>query len=185
MMKHPYVYALLTALLLIGCSSPEDSTSDASSGMEVPEGWIYYRVANPSYDLTAPVGWELDTTGKMNTSMILFTPADSTNDYFKENINLILDDVSANNLSIDAYVEQAVGMIREFITDLEQLEVKKEGEDYWLTYLGRQGTLKASYYQRIMVKDGRAYILTYTSIDGKPSKSHALAQEVIRRFQLR
>lgn len=178
--------ALLAVVLLIGCNSPEDAAADAtSSGMEIPEGWVYYRVANPSYDLTAPVGWELDTTGKMNTSMILFAPADSTNDYFKENINLILDDVSASNLTIDSYVEQAVGMIREFITDLEQLEAKKDGDEYWLTYLGRQGTLKASYFQRIMMKDGSAYILTYTSIAGKPSQSHAVAQEVIRRFQLR
>jgi len=97
----------------------------------------------------------------------------------------MVDDVSGKNLGIDAYMDQSVGLIKDFITDLEDFEARKENGDYWLTYKGRQGTLKASYYQRLMMKNQKAYILTYTSIDGKSSESHAIAQDIIQRFELR
>ena len=97
----------------------------------------------------------------------------------------MVDDVTGKKLNIDAYMDQSVGLIQKFITDLEDFEARKENGEYWLTYKGRQGTLKASYYQRLMMKGQMAYILTYTSIDGKPSQSHSIAQEIIQRFTLR
>jgi len=187
MIKLPSIVTLLSlCAVLIGCAGDgEAPASKAVSTIEVPEGWVLYDVSSLSYSLVAPVGWELDTTGKMNTAMILFTPADSTNDYFKENVNLMVDDVTGKNLNIDAYMDQSVGLIQKFITDLEDFEARKENGEYWLTYKGRQGTLKAYYYQRLMMKGQMAYILTYTSIDGKPSQSHSIAQEIIQRFTLR
>jgi hypothetical protein len=170
---------VLTALMLSACNSP--SEEEKTAAVEVPEGWVLHEADGP-YALASPPEWEMDYSGRMNTQFILFSPQDSINDFFRENINLIIEDVSSQSITIDDYLEQSKKILFEYITDLKNLKIQKEQDFFWLSYEGRQGTMNLSYFQRMSMKRDTVYVLTYTSIADRPTERDEEVEDIMRTF---
>lgn len=63
-------------------------------------------------------------TGQMRASFILFSSLSSKEDQFKENMNLLIQDLTGHNLYLDKYVEISEGQINTIIADGEISESK-------------------------------------------------------------
>ena len=46
-----------------------------------------------NYSISYPSTWELNHDGQMGTSFIISSPLESDNDNFKENVNLVIQDL--------------------------------------------------------------------------------------------
>jgi hypothetical protein len=58
-------------------------------------------IDDSKYFINYPSDWELNNSGLMGTSFILFSPVSSSQDNFRENINLLVQDLSQYDLNLD------------------------------------------------------------------------------------
>ena len=117
------------------------------------------------YVINYPADWTLNQSGQMNTSFILFSPQASLEDKFQENINLIVQDISAYDLTLEQYTEASTEQIKNFITDskiLSNENVAGPPPFHKLKYSGRQGEFELMFEQYYWIIDGNAFILTFT-----------------------
>ena len=66
-----------------------------------------------NYSIQYPVNWELNKSGQMNTSFILFSELTSEKDQFKENVNLIIQDLTGYNIDFEQYVQISENQIKQ------------------------------------------------------------------------
>ena len=69
------------------------------------------------YQLKYPSNWTVDQSGKIGTSVIFFSPSSDEADKFNENVNLIIQDLSGFDVTLDQYVKVSEGQVESVITD--------------------------------------------------------------------
>ncbi len=128
------------------------------------KGWKILTEKN--YSISYPNNWELNQSGLMNTKFILFSPLSSEQDQFKENVNLVIQDLTGYNINLDKYVEISESQVMTIITDghiIESNRMTSEKLDYQkIIYTGKQGIFNLKFEQYYWVVDNMAYVLTLT-----------------------
>lgn len=118
------------------------------------------------YSIEYPQKWELNQSGQMGTNFILFSQLTSKTDQFRENVNLIIQDLTGHNIDLDKYVEISEGQIKRIITDgkiISNNRIKKEGTEFQkVIYTGKQGIYNLKFQQYYWVQNDKAYVLTFT-----------------------
>ena len=146
-------------------------------------------IEDKSYSVKYPSDWEVNSTGMMGTSFILFSPLTETQDNFKENVNLLIQDLSAYDLNLDKYVEISVGQIKTMVTNsniLESKTIKSEfGEYQKMIYTGEQGMFKLKFEQYYWVKNNNAYVLTFTSELDKYLNYKEIGEAILNSFEIK
>jgi len=140
------------------------------------------------YSIQYPNEWVLDESGRMGTSFILFSPQTSENDRFKENVNLLVQDLSGYNLSLEKYVEISESQIETMITDaviIESTLVNSQPWDYQKAiYTGKQGVFNLKFEQYYWVVADMAYVLTLTCEETQYNNYKIIGEEILNSFQL-
>ncbi|HAQ71988.1 hypothetical protein N9A49_02760 [Salibacteraceae bacterium] len=191
-MKFKYLLFIGLIVSIASCSG-DDANKEAESVDEPIEvsaeeeliigadGWVEYD--HKEYSVFAPQDWEMDVTGRMNTTFILFSPRDSKNDMFRENVNLVKEDISKMDMTLFDYVKNSEGVLEKYMSDLRDLNIEQKGERYWLTYTATQERMDLYFVQMIELNEGVIYILTYTSNDQSISVHADNGKKIIERFQ--
>lgn len=124
-------------------------------------------IDKPNYQIKYPSTWTADLSGKMNATFFLFAPLEGNTDKFSENINLLIQDVSAYNLDLDAYTKISVDQIKKLITNSSLIESRKvktaNGEHQKVVYTGDQNGMRLKFEQYYWVIKNKAYVLTLTT----------------------
>src|SRR4051812_41424637 len=89
------------------------------------ESPVWKTHSKGNYSISYPSTWQLDISGQMNTKFILFAPLEGTSDKFKENINLLIQDISSYGLDLDKFTALSVEQIKSMIDKSVLLEKKK------------------------------------------------------------
>ena len=191
-MKFKYLLFIGLIVSIASCSG-DDANKEAESVDEPIEvsaeeeliigadGWVEYD--HKEYSVFAPQDWVMDVTGRMNTTFILFSPRDSKNDMFRENVNLVKEDISKMDMTLFDYVKNSEGVLEKYMSDLRDLNIEQKGERYWLTYTATQERMDLYFVQMIELNEGVIYILTYTSNDQSISVHADNGKKIIERFQ--
>src|SRR5258707_10770442 len=110
-----------------------------------------------------PGQWELNQSGIANTNFILFAPNQSPT--FRNNLNLIIQDLKGQNIDLNKFTEISVEQIKQYITNSKilQSETTTVGPKHKIVYTGTQGQLNLKWKQYYWVKNEKAYILTFTA----------------------
>jgi hypothetical protein len=131
---------------------------------EMQNNWKLIEGAD--YTIQYPETWELNESGQMGTKFILFSKQVSPQDKFRENVNLIVQDLSGQSINLDKYVEISEEQIRTFLTNGKLIESKRlkesENEFHKMIYTGDQGIYKLKFEQYYLIKNNNAYVLTLT-----------------------
>ena len=118
------------------------------------------------YSIQYPEKWDLNKSGQMGTSFILFSQLTSKNDKFKENVNLIIQDLTGHNIDLNKYVEISEGQIKTMITDgniISSNRIKNKVTEFQkVIYTGKQGIFNLKFEQYYWVQHDKAYVLTLT-----------------------
>ena len=177
----------LLFILSIALYSCEQGNSNAdtveSMATEDSDGWNTFKLNSIGAVAQYPQDWSVDTSGKIGTVFVVLSPPDSAQDFFQENVTLTIEDVSDHPVTIDEYFEGALVALKDYVTEMENLVHEKREGDYWLSYSGQQGIFRLAYQQRLMMNNGIAYILTYTSIVEHPSSHDGAAMKVMKEFK--
>jgi len=142
-----------------------------------------------NYSIKYPSDWELNQSGHMGLSFILFSPLETSQDEFRENVNLLIQDLSGYNLNLDKYVNISIEQINSMITNsklIESIRIKSESDEYHrLIYTGDQGNFNLKFIQYFWVKGEKAYVLTLTCENSKFFKYKEVGYGILNSFKIK
>lgn len=146
-------------------------------------------LAQTNYSIEYPSTWELNKGGQMGTSFILFSPLDSEKDTFKENVNLMVQDLGKENIDLNRYTEISEGQIKTLLTNSDLIESKRikksNAEFHKLIYTGDQGIFHLKFEQYYWVIDSKAYVLTFTSEEEKFATYSETGEKILNSFRIK
>jgi eukaryotic-like serine/threonine-protein kinase len=124
----------------------------------------------------------------MGTVAAFLSSQESASDIFQENLNVIVQDLSTQPMTLEEYTELSVGQVEQFITDANILDSSATTLDgnsaHKVVYTGKQGQYNLKWMQIWTVKDNTAYVLSYTAEVNKYSDFLDTAQEMINSFEI-
>lgn len=133
-----------------------------------------------------PADWSLDTSRSMGIAFFLFSPLESTEDHFRENVNLIIQDLQGQAVDLDTYCSVSTEQIKSLITNSSVLESTRKNnghEDYQkIVYTGDQGVFHLKFIQYYFVLRGKAYVLTFTTQISTFEKYRATGEQILDSF---
>jgi hypothetical protein len=125
------------------------------------------RYSALNYQIGYPSFYSLDTSRISNTAFFLFSQIENDSDKFRENINLIIQDLKGYNVTLQLYKEKTEQEINILVTDgkiFESKIVKTSDKEYYaITYSMRQGIFMLKLVAYCFIKDEKAYLLTFTA----------------------
>ncbi|MFK7755880.1 MAG: hypothetical protein AB8B53_02990 [Flavobacteriales bacterium] len=148
--------------------------------------WDSLKESN--YSIDYPANWDIDKSGLMGTSFILLSPLTSEVDDFRENVNLLVQDLSSYNMVLDDYVDISENQVRKMITDAEIILSQRlenvNGESHLLVYKGRQGVYELNFRQYYWVINKTAFVLTLTGKQSEVEEYIGLGQKILESFKV-
>jgi hypothetical protein len=125
----------------------------------------------------------------MGTRFILFSQLTSKNDQFKENVNLIVQDLTGHNIDLNQYVEISENQIKTMITDgniISSERVKKDEKEFQrVIYTGKQGIYDLQFEQYYWVENSNAYVLTLTCEITVFTDFKNTGEKILNSFEIR
>lgn len=175
---------LLTLFIsLISCSQ----TTQNNVKSEVPSNWK--TINGTDYMIQYPDSFDLDLSGQMGSSFFLFSQLTSQQDLFRENINLLKQDLTGKDIDLDKYVEISENQIRTMVTDgniIESKRIKSGNSEFQkMIYSGVQGQYKITFEQYYLISKGYAYVLTFTSESSQYDQYKAVCEKIMNSFKLK
>jgi PsbP-like protein len=138
------------------------------------------------YSIQYPSDWELNQNELMGTSFILFSALETGDDLFRENVNLLIQDLSTYNMDLNQYTEISEGQVKTMITNsslIESKRIKIGSEEYHrMIYTGDRGIFHLQFEQYYWVRNNEAYILTFTSEQDKFSRYSEIGEAILNSF---
>lgn len=143
-------------------------------------------LSREKYSIEYPADWELDESGRMNTSFFLFSPLSSASDGFRENVNLMIQDLGGSGMGLDDFTELSLTQIIAgggVISTNEQ--VASEPPKNKLIYsMGQQGQ-RFKAFQYYWVIGDMAFILTLTCAEDEFDNYVDQGEKILNSFKLK
>lgn len=169
---------LAVLLSLVSWMIQAQSSTNASDWLTLNE---------KEFSVSYPKDWDLDQKGQMGTSFILFSKPSSPQDLFRENVNLLIQNLAGMNINLDKYVEISEEQIKTMIANSQLIESKRMSGTlpfHKEIYTGDQGILKLKFEQYYWVKDEKAYVLTFTAEVNQFDTFKQTAEAILKSFKL-
>ena len=183
-MKQIKLFGLTSLFIsLIACGQ----TTQKSVPADIPNNW---KAINESgYMIQYPDSFDLNTSGQMGMTFILLSKQTSQQDLFRENINLLIQDLTGQNIDLDKYVEISEGQIKTMITNGNIIESKRikaaDSEFQRVIYTGVQGQFNLKFEQYYWIVKSKAYVLTLTCEFNQFDKYNEVGEKIMNSFKIK
>lgn len=181
------IFSVFAALVLVACGPSSEKKERVAVKKKIITGWKELNTA--VFSIQYPPAWELSQEGQMGSSLILMSPLEGDKDLFKENVNLVIEDLRGQKVSLVQYADAAGKQIQRMMTNsniLESKEISGSGDDHYkMIYTADQGTYSLKFEQHYRVKNGKAYVLTFTCEKNQPSAFQQDGENILNSFFLK
>jgi len=142
-----------------------------------------------AYSIQYPDTWELNQSGQMGTSFILFSKPVSTDDQFRENVNLLIQDLTGQNIDLDQYVSISEGQVKTMMTNGVILQSKRQQpgrrEFHKIIFSADQGIFKLKFEQYYWIRNEKAFVLTLTCEASRFDEYLPDGEKILSSFKLK
>lgn len=170
------IHILLCALLLMSVVA----TAQQKTGMKPYSG--------DGFSLSYPAGWEINENGNMGAKVMIFSPLESQTDDFRENLNVISENLQGQSMTLEDYVNLSKKNIALLMTNGKIISSKKIRQDnrdmYIIDYSGDQGQFHLKFECLIWFNNGSAYVLTFCAKTTTYAKYLPQASQVISSLRV-
>lgn len=153
---------------------------------------IYKDYNSKEYTISYEQSWQLKIPQK--NLVQFFSNKENEKDTFQENFNVIIQDLSGQNMTIDSYSDLTIGQItnaigKESILEFKDVEVQGTNGKEIIYKMpissptGQREELKLK--QRWFIKADKAYLLTFTAKKDTYSKYIETAEQMFNSFKLK
>jgi hypothetical protein len=193
---------ILSMLLLVSCLGYEVTiTQPAASKPVIANNWK--KIDNVDYLIRYPANWSLDQKDQASSEkyikipFMIFSPLESSTDNFRENINLVIEDlqgrtvdgVDGSKINIDQYAVMSLGQLRSQMKNYKAVEGGKittgRREYYKTIFTWDSETHHLKVQQYYWITKGKAYVLTFTAEEPKFAKFRNVGESILNSFVLK
>ncbi|NOY48320.1 MAG: hypothetical protein GXO84_09040 [Chlorobi bacterium] len=146
--------------------------------------WDTYTDKANSFSIQYPNNWTKEIRG---SSIVFLSPLNGQGDLFKENVNVMLQDLSQQELSLEDYTEITrksviTNLGKQSIVSLKDVTLKEVAAKEFIYKMNLNGNnLKIKQYWFIQNK--KAYLFTYTAEPSKFNDYEAVASKIVESFK--
>jgi hypothetical protein len=144
------------------------------------------QLDKPNYSIQYPGDWELEQSGTMGSVFAILAPLESKEDKFRENVNLVVEDLKGQSIDLDRYAELAKGQLKSTMTNFNLVESKKNTngtrEYFKVIFTWNYEKFQLKVEQYYWVVDGKAYVLTFTSEQAKFANFSETGEKILNTF---
>jgi len=184
-------------VLLVGCGRQRGDamrhTEDVTPGFEEIDGsndtseWLTYQ--GEGWSISYPSLFSADTTGYLDSSLILYSALTDDGDQYADNISVSVVDLAGVAADLDGYVESCEQLITQYT---EQPEIilsdrrRKNGLVYHkLVYSEQQPAFRLIRVQHLMASQGKVYVVTLTCEDAVYDLCKETGEAIMNSFTLK
>ncbi len=175
MKRNAFPCAVLIPLLCLGAFCARCGKSERDRYVNRDKG----------FSIRVPSGWDIEEK-KMNTDLIAVSPAESLEDTFRENFN-VLEEILPKRMTTDEYYLKGMPLFKEFAKEFVQHESGKENIDgaaFRFDLVSHQmGPLRIKVLQYLYVKDKKGYLITFSAAEDKYGLYEAMFKEIAKGFR--
>ena len=176
------------AITFFSCTNtPEQSESGVNQNKQeehaaIGSGWTSYKAVD--YEIAYPDKWE---EKEISGTVLFLTEKESDDDTFQENVNVLIQNLSSQPMSLDQYTalsnQQIIGAFGESallsLTRNELSGTPAHEVIYTMIYRGKNLKLKGFW----LIKDDKAYVLTYTAEPNRYDEYVDVATKIMTSFK--
>jgi len=182
-----YCWSLLILLIVFSCKNQaQEQTKVEIDPNALMENWNTHT--NDTVRIKYPTNWQLQKSGPMGTSFIIFAPKIDSNDAFQENINLLKAPLPIEKLDLN------------MVKTLAQMEIKRRSPEADIKVLkkvimGDQEAVKCiftapiegynlKFQQYYIIGANGLNVLTYTAEKEAYNAYHTTAEQIMGSFEI-
>jgi serine/threonine-protein kinase len=179
------IYILLVLITTAASGQPNSEENKSNTNKETAN-WQKFTGAN--YAIQYPTNWQLTEFLQKGIPFCVFSPLENEVDKFKENINLMIQDLSGRNIDLNKYVALSEEQVKTMVPNSSLLESKRiksgDTEFHKVIYTGVQNNFHLQFEQHYWVINQKAYILTLTCEQKKFADEQILGEKILNSFVL-
>jgi hypothetical protein len=152
--------------------------------------YALYEDEGQGFSIKYPAEWEVKTDDESGAAVIFLSPLENDLDFFKESINIVVQDISANPMSLGKYTETAIFQMRavfkQYLNVVESTGTKLSGlPAHRFTFTGTGDGAQLKYMSTWTIKGYTAYQVTYVALNSKFDQYLDKAQAMIKSFKIK
>jgi len=152
-----------------------------------PGKWI--TVTHTQFTIEYPSSWTADSTGQQGTQYLFFSPPESTEDRFRDNVNVMVQDLTGYNLDLSAFAVLSQDQIKSMVPNAQIIEstavTSGANRFHRIIYTGDHGSYHLKFEQYYFVRGNTAYVVTFTSEQDKFDQYKQTGERILNSFSLR
>jgi len=161
--------------LFVACNDKDCRTIDNQK----PKG--------PDYTMDIPLNWDIKRN-IMGCDKFALTPLDDTSDNFRENINVVIENLPPE-INLDAFYEANKHSMKQMqksfrLISVEHLAINNE-KFIKMTYKMNMGSQTMKNNVFFTIKNGSGYSITASMLEGSYNQYHESLDQIIRTFQFK
>ncbi len=188
--------AILLVFILYSCGETDTSKAKEKTVVttekvveKVMTNTDWKRLEEEMYFIEYPQDWSLGDKKEEGPVFMLFSSLESKEDIFRENVNLMLEDIKGSGVDLDEYAKLSAKQIAPLLKDVNALKSEKlenhNGTYYRMVYTGTQQGLDLKWVQHYWLHNEMTYILTLTVEESKYEQYIEVANKIMNSFTLK
>lgn len=152
-----------------------------------------------NYSVKYPVDWDLQQSDNLESGtvvsktvrsqFVVLSQIESPQDRFRENVNLVIEDLNGQKPNLDEYSRAADSQLKLMMKNCKILESKKVNkgsqQHYKTIWTWEYQTIPLKVEQYRWLSDGKAYVLTFTSEQNKFAQFQQVGKKILDTFTLK
>ncbi len=151
------------------------------------KGWRTFET--DEFSIQYPNNFELNTSGLIGTKFVLFSEQTSDKDLFRENVNLVSQNISGQNIDLDKFVEISKKQLEIMIPNgklIESKRISNENKEFQrFIFSGTQGQSNLKWLQYFFIKNDKVYVLTLTCEINQYDKYVSVGEDIMKTFVIK
>ena len=185
-MRRNLLIVILLLLFIFGCKE----RGSLASGQQTPtlegsqEKFLIYDDPIYKIKLDYPSNWK--PVEQEQTIVAFISPQKNLDDVFKENVNLVMNDLSLQNTTLEEYSGLLETQLKQIYPDMEIVEygstILSNNRAQKIVYTVTVGTNSLKVLQIFTIKDQLLYVLTFTAEKSSYAEYLGSVQKMIDSF---
>jgi hypothetical protein len=176
------VKCLISLFFLSTCAFANGQSSDAGD-----TSFEFKIINRGSYSIRYPKNWTVDRTGLMGADLVILSQKDSDSDKFRENVNVMVQDLKGLNMDIEKYVDISTRQIKNLLTKaniIESTRIHQQGNEFHkLIFTGVQGIFSLKTEQYYFVVNEKAFVITFTTEESSYDSYRKTGEMILQSFE--
>lgn len=150
--------------------------------------FITYRNLERGVRIDYPSNWQI-VEDLMGSIVAFFTPLEDASDNYRENVNVVVQDLKDSPMTLEEYSEFSVNQLKEEINALKIIEPLSSATlsnfpAHKIVYNGVLEKIKLKYMQIWAIKSNIAYLVTYIAENNHFKDYINIIKQIVNSFEI-